>query len=314
MTAVAADMARQPAVLRALPAALRGELDRAGDLVARARAVRLLALGSSRHAAGYGAVALDVLAGVPAVVHPAVGRAAPAPAPHPADEVVAVSQSGATPALLEAVAAMRAGGVPIIAVVNEAGSPLAGLADVVLACRAGTEHTVAATASVTAQMLALRLLAGPVDAARIAALAEGAGACLRVVAPAVPPPAVVVAGGFAAEWVADEAALKLAEMAAVLPAAESVVDHLHGPVAVGARTLALLPADEPNTAALVASAGATTVGPAPAYDVVIPGTGDDSLDAILRVVAAQSLALSWAQRLGVDADNPRGLAKVTASL
>jgi glucosamine 6-phosphate synthetase-like amidotransferase/phosphosugar isomerase protein len=64
----------------------------------------------------------------------------------------------------------------------------------------------------------------------------------------------------------------------------------------------------------VASAGATTVGPAPAYDVVIPGTGDDSLDAILRVVAAQSLALSWAQRLGVDADDPRGLAKVTASL
>ena len=56
---VVADIRRQPAVLRDVVGRNTGALRRAHELLRSAHAVRLAGLGSSRHAAGYGAVALD---------------------------------------------------------------------------------------------------------------------------------------------------------------------------------------------------------------------------------------------------------------
>ena len=53
------------------------------------------------------------------------------------------------------------------------------------------------------------------------------------------------------------------------------------------------------------------MGTDPAYDVVVPTTSDASLDAIVRIVTGQLLALAWAKAVGVDPDDPRGLSKVT---
>jgi glucosamine--fructose-6-phosphate aminotransferase (isomerizing) len=307
-------MSRQPSVLHALGPDNATAIGAARALISTARVVRFAALGSSRHAAGYGALALDVLTGSPAVALPAVGRFVTMGASRVGDVVVAVSQSGRTPALVELARRAAADGASVVAVVNEPKSPLAELADVTVRCGAGPERCVPATASVTAQMLALRLLAADVGTDDLDTLVRAVQECLRL-APELPstPPRHVVAGGFAAEWVADEAALKLAEMAGLLPAADSLADHLHGPVAVTTPTLALLEPADPNAAALLAAPHVFTVGAAPACDVQTPFVADPTLDAIVRVVAGQLLALRWAQRLGVDPDAPPGLSKVTDS-
>lgn len=307
-------MTRQSTVLRTTAATNAPVLGTARALVRDAGAVRLAALGSSRHAAGYGAAVLDLLGAAPAVVLPAIGRDVAMPAWRPGDVLVAVSQSGATPALVAIAGEARAAGAAVIAVVNDDPAPLTEVAVVSLRCGAGREDAVAATASVTAQMLLLRLLAGDVPGIAVDELAAAVDECLAL-SPLLPvtAPSHVVASGFAAEWVADEAALKLAEMAGVLPSADSLVDHLHGPVAVVSPTLALLDATDRNAAALIGAPHVFSVGGYPGCDVATPRLADATLDAILRVVTAQVLALHWARRLQVDPDDARGLSKVTAS-
>jgi len=302
----AADVADQPAALARVLGANPGLVE-ARSLVHAARSVRLLGTGSSRHAAGLGAAALE-LVGLRADVPPAPGAAVPSPVLGPDDVLVAVSQSGDTPAIVAEAARARALGCPVVAVTN-AGGRLAAIADVALSCGAGPERVVAATKSVTTTAVLLRALAGPVD---LQPLVDAVTAVLaldtsRLVAGAHP--THVVAGGLAAEWVAAEVALKLAETGGRLPSSEPLVEHLHGPVAVAATTLALVHPDDPNTPLL--RGDVVRIGPDPSYDLVLPALDDPALAAVLNLVAGQVVALAWSRRNGVDADAPRGLSKVT---
>lgn len=301
---VAADIADQAVVL---PAALDGNqraLRVARELLEGARVVRLLAMGSSRHAAGYGAQCIDVLGRLPATVLPAPGAAVALPRFGSQTPVVVLSQSGRTPALVDAAARARAAGSAVVAVTNAADSPLEELADVTLRCGAGEERVVAATKSVTAQAVLLRALAAPYDGSPLWRAVDHALGTGLDDAVAGHPPAAIVCGGFAAEWIADEIALKLAEMAGRAATAEPLVEHLHGPVAAAGPVLAFVDGADPNGAALAVS------------DVVrvpLQVTGDPSLDAIATLVLGQRVALAWAHRLGEDADAPRGLRKITAT-
>jgi len=119
----------------------------------------------------------------------------------------------------------------------------------------------------------------------------------------------VVCGGFAGQSVADEVAIKLAEIAGHLAVPESVVDFLHGPAAVVAPALAFLDPSDPNAAAVASLPSVLTVGAG--YALPLASCGDASLDPISEVVAGQCLALHWAQSHGIDPDDPRGLQKVT---
>ena len=126
----ALDLADQPAALARVLDVNALALDDARGLVRSARSVRLLAIGSSRHAAGVGAAALED-AGVRADVPPAPGAAVPAPVLRADDVVVVVSQSGETPALVTAARRARSLGCRVVTVTN-AGGTLARLADVAL--------------------------------------------------------------------------------------------------------------------------------------------------------------------------------------
>src|SRR5207249_9543204 len=137
-------------------------LNDARALLAGARSVRFVALGSSRHAAGYGARAMQRLASLPAFVDVAPTATEPPAPTTPDDVVIAVSQSGATPAILQAVRGVHA---PVIAIVNNAYSELSRLATVTIDCGAGPERVIAATKSTTATMAALRALVAPVSPA-----------------------------------------------------------------------------------------------------------------------------------------------------
>jgi glucosamine--fructose-6-phosphate aminotransferase (isomerizing) len=296
---LAADVAEQGPLLGGLLA--RTDLDEAQRLLASRRVVHLAGIGSSRHVAAYGAACLAALGGRTATLLAAPGGGVPQPRLSPDDLLVVVSQSGETPALLELAEGARATGAAVLALTNAPGSPLEWLSDAVLPCGAGPERVVPATKSVTTAMLLLRALASPVepDAVRRLALGVEAGT-----APVVggQPPGFVVVGGLAAQAVAEEVALKLAEVAGLPAVPESLVDFLHGPAAVVSPVAALVDDDDPNRAALSAS---------DVHHLAWQRTGDAGLDRIAMVVAGQRLALAWAEALGVDPDDPKGLAKVT---
>ena len=293
------DMIEQGALLGGLLE--RTDLGPARRLLADRTVVRLVGIGSSHHVAAYGAECLATLGRHVATVLAAPGAGVPQPELSSDDVLVVVSQSGATPALLELAARARAAGAAVLAIVNADGSPLAELADVSVQCGAGPERVVPATKSVTTAMLLLRALAADVRPDAVQGLA-GFAADTALPSIGVRPPGFVVAGGLAGQAVADEVALKLAEVAGLAAVPESLVDYLHGPAAVPAPVLALVDADDPNGSGLDSH---------DVHLVRVPPTGDEALDRIEQVVAGQRVALSWARELGVDPDDPKGLAKVT---
>jgi glucosamine--fructose-6-phosphate aminotransferase (isomerizing) len=279
----------------------RTDLTAARRLLSDRAVVRLVGLGSSHHVAAYGAACLATFGGCVTTVLSAPGSGVPQPQLSADDVLVVVSQSGATPALLDVAAGAREAGAAVLAIVNADASPLARLATLTLSCGAGPERVVPATKSVTTAMLLLRALASDVPADPVRRLAHLAAD------PALPsvgvrPPGFVVAGGLAGQAVADEVALKLAEVAGLAAVPESLVDYLHGPSAVPAPVLALVADDDPNRPALTGH---------DVHLVQVPATGDEGLDRIAQVVVGQRVALSWARELGVDPDDPKGLAKVT---
>lgn len=308
-TRVGRDIAEQPAALGRVLDAGAEPLDEARRIVSEARTVRLIGIGSSRHAAAYGAEAMEALAGVRAAVGPAPGAWVTRPAVDASDAVVAVSQSGATPAVTDAVRDLAETGVPLIAVTNAPDSPLDELASVALSCGAGAERVVPATKSLTAQMLLLRSLARPVPQDVVSRLAEAVDETLEL-AGAPERPDAVVAGSFAGEALADEIALKLAETAGRLLPSASLVDFLHGPVAASTRPLLVLDPDDPNSRADLPD-GALRLGTDASYDLPLPPTGDPTLDVLVAVVAGQVLAHELALASGEDPDADRGLSKVT---
>ncbi len=295
-----ADIAEQPDVLARALDTNASEVARARSILDAKRVVRLIGIGSSNHAAGYGARAIELVGGTPASVLPAPGIAVPLPRLEPSQPFVVLSQSGRTPAILDAVKHIRNAHVDVIAVTNEPDSPLEELATVTLRCEAGIERVVAATKSVTAQMLLLRALAGDVDVAAVVSSVR------RAIATDITPyvsgdaPSAVVCGGFAANWIADEIALKFTEMAGVLVTSEDVVEHFHGPHAARANTLAFLDPSDPNASELARSNNVRTVR-----------TGSSAEDAIATVILGQRIAHAWAVALGEDPDADRGLQKVT---
>jgi glucosamine--fructose-6-phosphate aminotransferase (isomerizing) len=310
----AADIAEQPDVLARVVRRNELTLRRASSLIASARLVRFAGLGSSKHAAGYGARALDVTKGIPAAVLPAPGAGVSLPALRRDEPLVILSQSGRTPALVYLAQCARDAGVSVIAITNEPASALEKIATVTLACDAGTEHVVAATKSVSAQMLLVRALAvRPVDLG-VDTLVDAVTKTLEIdVTPALGkhPPRGIVCAGFAAEWIADEIALKFAETVGLPATSESVVEHFHGPRATETSVLAFLDPTDPNSVELATLDHVTTVGPHESYHVVTPATGDPTLDAIVTLIAGQRIVRAWALHLGEDPDADRGLSKVT---
>lgn len=222
-----------------------------------------------------------------------------------------MSQSGATEPLLPLAAQARRVGARVIAVVNDVHGAVAQEADVVLDCGFGPEHVIPATGSVTTAMLLLRALAADLPQSAVQELADAVGhlvSCRWAIEAA---PSRVVAGGLAGEWVAEEIALKLAEVAGVAACADSVVDFLHGPVAVPAPTLAVLDPDDPNSVTVAGLPTVITAGPSPEYTYSLAAVDDPTLAPIVRVVAGQLIAAAVARAVGADPDDARGLRKVT---
>jgi glucosamine--fructose-6-phosphate aminotransferase (isomerizing) len=306
--------------------------------------VATVARGSSDHAASYAASLFAILAGrLTATLPPSLITRHAARLDLGAALVLGISQSGASPDLIQVMAAARQAGATRVAIINTPDSPLAAEAEWVLPQRAGSEQAIAATKSFILTLVCLvRLVAAwTQDAALADALAhlpdrlDAALMCdwspaLAVFAHAERGAYVVGRGPVLA--VAQEAALKLKETSNLHAEAVSAAEIHHGPRAV---TDALFPVlafalDDPGGADTHALAQALTRSGVPVclaaahaptgastsvgVPLPLPPPLHPLLDAIPAALAFYLFAEDLARLRGLDPDHPRGLRKITETL
>jgi glutamine---fructose-6-phosphate transaminase (isomerizing) len=291
------------------------------------------ARGSSDHAATYAKYLIETLTGTPtASAAPSVASIYGASPRAPCQRLcLAISQSGRSPDLLAAVERQRDAGAYVVVLVNAENSPLAALADEVIALSAGPEHAVAATKSCLASLAALAALAAAwgEDAALMHALAALPDA-LRAAAvldwsaaidPMLDAPSMFVLARGYGLGVAQEMALKLKETCGLHAEAYSAAEVRHGPMAIvgaGFPVFALGGSDpaaasvrevareftQRGAAVVIADPDATLA------DVPMP-TAHPALEPLLALQSFYLFANRLALARGRDPDAPPHLTKIT---
>jgi glucosamine--fructose-6-phosphate aminotransferase (isomerizing) len=338
-----AEIREQPDALERL-LAREAELETVSAALAERRpsVVRLVGHGTSDAAAVYGVYAFGLLAGWTATrdsISLTVYYDAPLDLTDSA--VIALSQSGETPDVVEYVARTRERGALTVGITNDPDSALGRAADLTLGLAAGPERAVAASKTFVNELAALALLAAGA-AGRRAELAESVyqvAASMRAGVDAVERAVLPVATAFAyvgrmyvvgrgIEFAtAREVALKLTETCRVAAESLTATDLSHGPVAAldalfPVWTIASRDASLPavlDAAARVRSAGATIVASGnaaaeidgAAFQLQVPEAPEPILSPLLSVLPGQLFAAALAQAKGLNADQPVGLTKVT---
>jgi len=301
------------------------------------RAVVTLGRGSSDHAATYARYLIETRLGtITASAAPSVSSVYEA-APSMAQTLcLAFSQSGRSPDLIAAAAAAKSAGALVVALVNDATSPLADLAQVTVPLSAGPELSVAATKSYIAALAASAQLVAAwsqdrrltSELERLPDLLERAWALdwRAALDDLTAAASLYVLGRGVGFSVAQEGALKLKETCGLHAEAFSAAEVRHGPMAlVGPDfpVFAFAQGDETRAGVEAACAAAAAQG-AP----VIKAGGEDQ--AGVRVLPAEpacpvlepiAYALSFyrlvnrlALARGFDPDQPPHLSKVTETL
>ena len=339
MTRFRDEIAEQPAVAERMLVLAREETAAAAAAIRQHRPPGLViaARGSSDHAAIYAKYLLEtrnrlpVLLAAPSVF--GVYRQPPRLAPF---AVLAISQSGASPDVAGVVEEARAQGAPTIAISGVKGSRLSRSAEYLVRLQTGREHSVPASKTYTASLLAVGMLSqaldpDPVFEHALAAVPAALAGTLDVEAhldsaiTLLEGERLAVIGRGYNLVTAFEIGLKLTETCYVVAEARSLADFLHGPVAAiepGFPVL-LVEAAGPTLRQLrafggkIAHAGARVVTitdrreGAAGHPVGIRTGLPEALTPLPFAVAGQLLALRMSSALGLDSDRPRGLRKVT---
>lgn len=149
------------------------------------------------------------------------------------DRVVAISRSGTSSELLDAVRRVRAeqSEIQVVALLGEQLTPLAGLVDDIVDLSFVDEQSVVQTRFPTTQLVMLRAALNGPDTSYLARLPAAAQAALDGPLPATGIRQLVVLGH---EWgtaIAQEAALKVREAAGAWVESYAVGEYRHGPIA-----------------------------------------------------------------------------------
>jgi glucosamine--fructose-6-phosphate aminotransferase (isomerizing) len=311
------------------------------------RKVTMFACGSAYYAATYAAYLIRQLAKLPVELEVASEFRYAQPVLERDSLAIAVSQSGETADILEAVRIAKAASTPIIGVCNVVGSALSRAADGTLYTRAGPEISVAATKSFVAQCVALALLA--LHLARLRRSADEAtlreiGSALRElpslvdqalnVNEEVVPVArreskaqtVLFLGRHVNYPIALEGALKLKEISYIHAEGYPAGEMKHGPIAlleedvpcvvvatrgpVQDKVLSNMSEAKARESRVIAVANPRDAAVLETADVIFEVPQTHPLVApIVNVVPLQLLAYHIADRKGCDVDQPRNLAK-----
>lgn len=312
------------------------------------RLLLTIARGSSDHAATYLKSLVELRMGVPvASLSPSVASVYGAGLRLEGAASFAISQSGRSPDLVDALAMTRAGGATAYAILNVPGAPLARDASV-LPIAAGEERAVAATKSFAGSLAAIaRLVAAWGEDAELGkalerlpeALKRALGTDWTEAAEALAgASSIYVIGRGPMLGVASEAALKLKETCELHAEGFSAAEVLHGPLqlAGGGLTALVFATDDaarPSVAqavqrlsgagarVLIADAGGVEplgaspeplgAGLANVSHLTVAATGHALLDPVSLVTSFYGLAERLARTRGLDPDAPSLLAKVT---
>ncbi len=252
--------------------------------------------------------------------------------------VIGISQSGVSPDVISVIEEARRQGALTIAISNERESPLAKAAELVLALEAGPEHSVPASKTYTASLIALALISQAVDAqatfgAALSSVPQAMQSALemdsemeKLVAPLSGSRAIILGRGFNFST-AEELALKLIETSYLMARAWSIADFEHGPIAVLEAGLPVVVIDGGGAMATGMRSIRERIASKRCHVVQLvdgeAADGDSSTTVRLRsglpeeltpislAVLAQLLAHRVAVAHGFDPDSPREIRKVT---
>ncbi len=214
------------------------------------------------------------------------------PAGRSYDRVLAISRSGTTTEVLDALAGSSARRTSITA---DGSMPIAGVSDDCIALDFADEKAVVQTVFATTTLMLLRASLGE-------ALDDVVAETELVLAQA-PDPALLLAGQFTflgqgwAHGIAREAALKMREAAQLWTESYPQMEYRHGPISIAEPGRVVWVFGEPVDGLLddLAATGVTVVC--------------DPLDPVADLVRAQRLAVRLAEGLGLDPDRPRNLTR-----
>jgi fructoselysine-6-P-deglycase FrlB-like protein len=295
VTIIESDIRSTPDILRQT---IR-RVDEHGDEIARALQGPLVFLGSgSSYCIGVAAASLYERGHG----NPAQSILGSEFVPRPGWTTIGISRTGQTTELVEAMRRARAAGVRVLLIGGEAGAPALEQADTVLPLEFATEEGVVQTRFITAALLTVRLLIGG-EEYDSHALPDQMERELQGFDPAsfTSFEHVVFLGRHWRLGLALSAALNLEETALMAPEAHQTLDYRHGPIAVAdERTLVWCfdpPDDETSAAVLddVRRTGATV--------------RCENVDPLVSLVQAQLMAVRFAERRGVNPDEPRNLSR-----
>ena len=337
---MAREIAEQPRALADTLAALLPMRDAVRAVASGRRHLRFVARGSSDNACVYARYLSEVHARIPAVLAaPSVSTLYRSPLDLSDTVVVAVSQSGSTQEIVEALEWSASGGAATIAITNVEGSPLAAAADLALITQAGPELAVPATKSYSTQVAALAVAvdalapqSGTLDAgfaevpeqAELVLAEAGADALAERLATTQE---VLTSGRGLAFGTTLEVALKLEETCLRPVRGLSYADLKHGPIAIVDHDLVTVLVAAPSgptlpglleLASTLRDKGSPVLGIGgneefqAACDLSLAGpTLTEELAPLVLAIPAQLVVERLARRLGLDPDAPRGLRKVT---
>ncbi len=260
------------------------------DALAAPGRLALIGCGSSWHAAK----AIAALREAAGIGEADAFAASEAPLGRAYDRIVAISRSGTTTEVRQALAALG-GNAPVTAIVGDPASPIAAAADQVIDLSFADDASVVQSRFVTTVAVFARAALGE-DVAALPAAAAAALAEPLPVDPADLDRAVFLATG-PHIGLADAAALMLRETAQFWAESYPAMEYRHGPISTAGLGAAVWFLDPPpdGLAAEVAATGATAIE--------APG------DPLVELVRVQRLALAIAEGRGLDPDNPPHLTR-----
>ena len=330
------EVAQQPATLRRLIRDGREEIENLAEAIATAETVILTGCGTAGNAALAGAYLFDEICGRAVTMIPASEFRYRSRTLDSDSLVVALSQSGETVDVLEAMSVAERCGAKLAAIVNTPMSTLDRAMDTRVLLRAGVEQCVLATKSYTAMLATLLLAAHAIDGrwstgadmvlqaadAIELMLVNGSRDRIKEVATGVAAAEHLFVIGRGLHYPsALEAALKIKEVSYIHAEGFAAGELKHGVIALveaGTPCVVLAPNDGTTTdvlsgAAELRSRGGYIIGVGVSdqgvFDEFIQVPDAGIATAIVEAVPGQLLGYFAALARGNDPDRPRNLAK-----
>lgn len=298
--------------------------------------VILVARGSSDNACMFFKYLLESKVGKPVVFfHPSVITMYDSKYDFSGSVVIGVSQSGQAADCLAVMEEAKAQGAFVASITNFVDSPMATNADLHLHMNVGLEKSVAATKTMTGEMLLLAEVVAKATNEKLTAsdyekganfVIENENAAKDIAEELAPTDQIIVLSRGNSLSAAYEIALKLQETCYINARPYAISDFYHGPFALASEKIPfiLISTDENTKADSVAMVKKLKSVNARVYVI----TNDEELakeatsaimlpcvneytDSVSAVIAGQILALNLSAKRGLNPDSPRGLNKVT---